>query len=459
MSGHPAGGKGPESVHGRTGSVDTHGIGEAPDVGVVVGDKAPSTVVSQSGVGAGDPQGVMEEAEQRLMELRQGGGFHGPVVHFRVDVDGEVGAPRSAEMLVPDALEVGGLGSGTGAGDDQIPSVLIEQSIALGIHVLVPTSQALDGGGVVLVRAEVHGDSVEVGLIVCHMAGHQILEVVSECLLHILLAQFHVGLTVQIGLTEGAVKAGLSSDQQGDAVSTGNLEVVLPGIDLTALGLEVQHCAEAHTLFLGVLFIDNGLGGVALVGGVHLRGGHAIQDQAAVFDGSARTQTAVEAGLQADGTGFVCGDPQDDHLIGSRDKSLAGIGDIADGVGQPGDSVLQAEAAAIVGHFALGMIHFHPQVGQRQIALGIVAEDFLLDQGLSLGVFLLPYQLAGLTIVFVSTGDISALGIAGPQGILVEGEGFLLDTGPDHSAQTSVAQGEGFLPVAGRFLIPKLKHV
>ena len=98
------------------------------------------------------------------------GGLHRPVVHLRVDVDGVVGAPRGAQVLVPNALEVGGLGAGPGAGDNQIAAVLVQQGVALGVHVLVPAGQALHGGHVVLVGAKVHRHPVEVGLVVLHVA-------------------------------------------------------------------------------------------------------------------------------------------------------------------------------------------------------------------------------------------------------------------------------------------------
>ena len=104
------------------------------------------------------------------MELGKVGGLHRPVVHLRVDVDGVVGAPRGAQVLVPNALEVGGLGAGPGAGDNQIAAVLVQQGVALGVHVLVPAGQALHGGHLVLVGAKVHGNPVEVGLVVLHVA-------------------------------------------------------------------------------------------------------------------------------------------------------------------------------------------------------------------------------------------------------------------------------------------------
>ena len=50
-----------------------------------------------------------------------------PIIHLRVNVQGVVAAPRRPRFFVPDPLKIGGLRSRTGAGDQQIASVMEQQ--------------------------------------------------------------------------------------------------------------------------------------------------------------------------------------------------------------------------------------------------------------------------------------------------------------------------------------------
>ena len=104
------------------------------------------------------------------------------------------------------------------------------------------------------------------------------------------------------------------------------------------------------------------------------------------------------------------------------------------------------------------MLQLQLQVCQGQVALGVVAEEHVLQQLLGLGVLLLPGQLLGLLVILHRPGDVRALGIAGPQGVLIEGQRLVVHAGPHHGAQPAVAQGEGFLPVGSGLLIPQLQH-
>ena len=64
----------------------------------------------------------------RLADLRR------PVVHLGVDVDRVVRAPRRPHVLVPDALQVGGLRAGPARRDQQVAAVLEEQLDETGIR-------------------------------------------------------------------------------------------------------------------------------------------------------------------------------------------------------------------------------------------------------------------------------------------------------------------------------------
>ena len=96
----------------------------APHVGVVVGDPAAGPVQGARHLRAllGEP---VQQVEQRLVALAEPGRLGAPVVHLGVDVDGVVRRPRWPQVLVPDALEVGGRsGARPGRGRQQVAAEL-----------------------------------------------------------------------------------------------------------------------------------------------------------------------------------------------------------------------------------------------------------------------------------------------------------------------------------------------
>ena len=106
--------------------------GVPPDVGVVVRRPAARAVHRRRGPRAGDRQ-ITDEREERLVQLGEVGRFRRPVVHLGVDVDRVVRAPRRPHVVVPDALQVGGLRAGPARRDQQVAPVLEEQLDETGI--------------------------------------------------------------------------------------------------------------------------------------------------------------------------------------------------------------------------------------------------------------------------------------------------------------------------------------
>ena len=84
-----------------------------------------------------------------------------PVVHLAVDVHRPVGAPRRADVLVPDALQVGGLGAGAGARDEQVAAVLEDEGHERGVLAVAVGAEALVGRAVGGRRAEVEPHPAE----------------------------------------------------------------------------------------------------------------------------------------------------------------------------------------------------------------------------------------------------------------------------------------------------------
>lgn len=106
------------------------------------------------------------------------GDLGGPVVHLGVDVDGVVAAPRRADQVVPEALEVGGLAAGAGAGDEQVAAVVEKERGKARVGGALGEAHEAGGrgeGGGSGRRAEVEGDAPVECLVVGAVAGEQIL--------------------------------------------------------------------------------------------------------------------------------------------------------------------------------------------------------------------------------------------------------------------------------------------
>ena len=99
----------PRPGHGRDAPDAVGDAGPAEGVGQMVEGPAAGAVGLAGRHGAGDGQAA-DEVGQGRDGLRQIGDFGRPIVHLQVDVGVEVGIPGRLEVLVPDALEIGGKG-------------------------------------------------------------------------------------------------------------------------------------------------------------------------------------------------------------------------------------------------------------------------------------------------------------------------------------------------------------
>ena len=135
--------------------------GLPPQIHIVVRYPAAAAVVDGGGSCAGLAE-AFDQVEQRPVALGEVAGLGVPVVHLGVDVGGPVGAPGRADLVVPDALQVGGLGAGARAGDQQVAAVLEVEGGERRIGPGGEGAQALGGveRGVAQVR-EFEGDAAE----------------------------------------------------------------------------------------------------------------------------------------------------------------------------------------------------------------------------------------------------------------------------------------------------------
>ena len=98
----------------------------------MVRNPAAGAVVDRSGFPAIDRE-FADKGKERFVALGEVGHLGGPVVHLGVDVDRIVAAPGRTHRLVPDALQVGRLAAGPGAGDQQIAAEVEQQRRQSGI--------------------------------------------------------------------------------------------------------------------------------------------------------------------------------------------------------------------------------------------------------------------------------------------------------------------------------------
>ena len=84
-----------------------YGACTAPYIGVVM--QRPATAAVHGGTLATLYGYFFYQLQKRLVHFGQGSGFCRPIIHFYVNVGGVLPVPGSAQLIVPDALQVGGL--------------------------------------------------------------------------------------------------------------------------------------------------------------------------------------------------------------------------------------------------------------------------------------------------------------------------------------------------------------
>ena len=141
----------------------------------MVGDEAARPVVGPRRPSARLAQ-LLDQVEQRLVALGEVRHLGGPVVHLGVDVDRVLAAPGGVHVVVPEALEVRGLGARPRAGDQQVAPVLevgrgeagVDRSLAHGRETLVRGQRVPFG------RAEIQADAPEERPVVGQVAREQL---------------------------------------------------------------------------------------------------------------------------------------------------------------------------------------------------------------------------------------------------------------------------------------------
>ena len=126
MSAQPGKAQRPPAIHDGPRPMHSHRRCLAPQVRVVADRRAAGVKGFLRHVSSGDPQPV-QQIEQRLMSLGKVADLRRPVIHFCVDIDRVITAPRRLHPVIPDTLQVEGLRARTGAADQQVPAEAVEQ--------------------------------------------------------------------------------------------------------------------------------------------------------------------------------------------------------------------------------------------------------------------------------------------------------------------------------------------
>ena len=199
-----------------------------------------------------------DEVEERQLALRESRRASQPVVHLQVDVVMIVDAPRSVDVVVPQALQVSRQIVGTRRRDEQVATELIVEllQVVVGLALAVSLKTTVHGLVVGINRSvvDVQTHAVEKlrivsivlveqrGVVLCGSLG----EPVGSSLRRV---HTHVSLRVaEIGVVVGSV-VGVGSDEEHHLVGILHRELAASVRNLAAL----SHSLDAHGVLHGVV--------------------------------------------------------------------------------------------------------------------------------------------------------------------------------------------------------------
>src|SRR5215204_3995108 len=125
-----------------------------PEVCVVMDHKPTSAIKFLSDIPS-IAHCVLQQLIERLMQFRQITDLGGPVVHFRVDIDGVLAVPGGLKLLIPESLQIRCHCVGATAGNQQISAKLKIQTLETDIcFTSLHTLESFVGGQINLWRTE-----------------------------------------------------------------------------------------------------------------------------------------------------------------------------------------------------------------------------------------------------------------------------------------------------------------
>ena len=235
--------------------------------------------------------------------------------------------------------------------------------------------------------------------------------------------------------------AGADRDQQRDAVCGGDRELPAGARDLASLGERSCEHEEPHRA-----------GDAPVVAGDAVeRHGRLIRARAA------RLLRTVEAPRERDRAGRLRGEPHRDHLVGGARDDLAPARHSTGDVAERRRRGLEVELAPVV-RATTRLRERELQVADRLVGelARRVPEHRLVGEALGLTPLVVEHELLDLAQRPGALGVRVVVRPAGPDGVLVELQGLVLDVAVHHRAEPAVADRQGAQPVAaGRLVVPQ----
>ena len=423
--------------HATGGSV--YASGDAPDVGVVVGHPSLLAIHHLRRLGTALAH-LADEPEQRLVEVRQACHLGRPVVHLQVDVGGVLAVPGRCQLVVPDALQVGGLSSGLRGTDEQVTA---EGEIGRHEPVVVVVGKvddALVGGqvGVAVVAQEER------------CASHETAELPHMGLTALLIVARH-------GLPQPVFRPRL-----------------LVARDIRVVD-EVGGDGDVDHGLVGLVHADDAVarGRRPACPTLHGGAGHASHEPHLPLAAFQRSPHTFEGGFIAlaldDDVGVWCGkvdvegnhawlrggETNGDHIVGKGGDDLPPILHAVHRVGGHGQGRVEAQLTPVL-RIALGLRHRDIHIAEGLVGHTPVGGRHHLLRGHVLRFLVLSFEeqpldyrdgLSGLRIGIL-------VGLPRPDGLLVELHMLGRGDAIDHGAQSAIAKREGIGPHLCRTVIP-----
>ena len=394
---------------------------------------------------------VTHQPVERRRHLGEITALGGPVVHRQVDVDRVLRVPRRIGTVVPDALQVGGLGARTRTGHEQVAAELVIERGKIGIGCRrKPRDPFVGGHGEHVGRRPLEGQlhAPEPLLVLHHVVVQQ--GAVVACPGALEHGAHPLGrIAAHVVIID---KVGGRSEDDGDRVGIGHAQGAILHADRAA----AARGAGGELRLIGELPRDAEIVGI-LAGDAQAVGANAVHLEII---------GAVVGVRQIAGTAQLCreverasaarGQVDHDHLVGGADEHIAREGHAINDVGYSGDGRVEVEAAAIPRGALV------PGKGDQQVAQRLVLHLFVGDtHHRAAEEVVRPGHVAGEEeAADLGEGGAGALAHrivrpAGPERLFVELDLFLGAAAEDHGADPAVADRQGAIPFGGRIAVPE----
>ena len=415
-----------------------HRAGNAPQVGIVMRHPSATFIHVAGGLGTRHRQ-VFQHGEQRLVHLAQVGHLCRPIVHFRVNVDGVFAVPRRVRTAVPNALQIGGLPAGLRRGYQQITPVLEQQGGQRLILTLLEVADThisfLLGSFIGLSIAQSQLHPVEQAFVIGHMVFQRLFVGHLHGLREI---TFRPGSRIAAHIMV-VHEIRSCRDIQSSFLCSGHFQGVA-----RSLHFAVRH--DLHTAFRPQR-------------GLHpfLVTALAKDGQLAAFCLHLMGQRSFIADAESQGTRLAGLHSHDDHAVGERSESRAGIVHPIHFIACGGRGIGNVQITIIIcGLVMAGEI-------QKQIAHGHIThamfpcKEIGIHQVLCIPILILEYQLPHdrkhVTCILI----VIVIRPSGPKRLFIELELLTCRTAIHHRPHAGITDGKGIRPITGRLTVPQLQ--